>query len=352
VSPGCDRLPAASHACADGSNREGYGTGGVAGIYEVDNSTTPTESACIKQSIGPTGSWPVGLATNTLSVATLPVTERAEPGRKLSGGAIAGVVIGAVAGLAVLAFALWFLLRRKRRREAASQKIKGHEVDLADEPGMVRTRSASTSHVVEPYRTLDPFESGRTQSPHSSMHDLSSADGATMTSAGLAGLGAGLAGQRSRPSGEDARPSGPGVAGPLPQKGSSSSTLQSPLTSTTSRPSTHALKNDLLSPSSPTSPVAPAGPLPSSAMRVINHDDPAALPTLPPGPRLDDRDRERRRRDPLAGPTFRRHEDAGRVPVTRHEEEVVDLPPLYTDVPRDGPDYTPPEEDSPVSQMR
>ena len=318
----------------------------------MDNSTTPTESACIKQSMAPTGQWPVGLATNTLSMATLPVTERASPHSKLSGGAIAGVVIGSIAGLAILAFALWFLLRRKRRREAASREIKGHDVDLADEPGMVRTRSVSASHVIEPYRALDPFDSGPTRSPHDSFHDLTSTDGATTTSAGFAGLGAGLAGQRSRPSGEDMRPSGPGVAGPLPRKESSSSTPQSPLTATSSRPSSHALKNDLLgpSPSSPISPVTPAGPPLPGAMRVINHDDPAALPALPPGARLDER--ERRRREPMAGPTFRRHEDAGRVPVTRREEEIVDLPPLYTDVPRDSPDYMPSEGDSPVSHRR
>jgi hypothetical protein len=65
-------------------------------------------------------------------------------------------------------------------------------------------------------------------------------------------------------------------------------------------------------------------------MRVVNHDDPDELPAVPPGtaephrrsqvPQIDDSPRRT---------TFRRHEDAGRV-------DVVDLPPLYTDVPRDG----------------
>jgi hypothetical protein len=50
-----------SEIIADFSSARGYGTGGVAGIYEVANST---RSDCILQEPQPTGSWPVGLATN------------------------------------------------------------------------------------------------------------------------------------------------------------------------------------------------------------------------------------------------------------------------------------------------
>lgn len=344
---------------ADRSNAQGYGTGGVAGIYEVDNSTTPTSTNCIKQSIAPTGQWPVGLATNTLSPATLPVTERADPGADLSGGAIAGIVIGALAGLVILALALWFILRRRRRREAATQKIASHDVDLADETAMVRTRSTSTSHMIEPYRSLDPFDNQQQALDTGNTPRDDTGDGGTITSAGFAGLGAGvgagLAGQRSRSSGDDARLSGPGVAGALPQKGSHTS--QSP--STSSQPANQTLKNELLSGGTPGMETSIGTTTAPGAMRVVNHDNPASIPTLPPGARLDDRERERererRRRDPLAGPTFRRHEDAGRIPDMRgREEEVVDLPPLYTDVPRDGPEpeYTPPGEGSSVRELR
>jgi hypothetical protein len=54
--------------------------------------------------------------------------------------------------------------------------------------------------------------------------------------------------------------------------------------------------------------------------------------------------------------TYRRHEDAGRIPVNRVvDENVVDLPPLYTDVPRDettlasGPSGEEGESRSPAS---
>lgn len=39
-------------------------------------------------------------------------------GTSLSGGAIAGIVVGCVAGVAILIFAVWFLLRRRKKRQA------------------------------------------------------------------------------------------------------------------------------------------------------------------------------------------------------------------------------------------
>lgn len=39
-------------------------------------------------------------------------------GGSLSGGAIAGIVIGCVAGVAILIFAVWLLLRRRKKRQA------------------------------------------------------------------------------------------------------------------------------------------------------------------------------------------------------------------------------------------
>jgi hypothetical protein len=46
-----------------------------------------------------------------------------DPGNSLSGGAIAGIVIGAVAGVALIAFALWFFLRRRNRKRQEALKV-------------------------------------------------------------------------------------------------------------------------------------------------------------------------------------------------------------------------------------
>jgi hypothetical protein len=81
-----------------------------------------------------------------------------------------------------------------------------------------------------------------------------------------------------------------------------------------------------------------AGPLPSKrtslerdTLRIINPADTSEFPAIPVNePRVvsTNHDRERQR-------TFRRHEDAGRWRVPE-QEEVVDLPPLYTDIRQDG----------------
>ena len=265
------------------------------------------------------------------------------------------MVIGVLAFFAILASALLFLLKRKRRRQAAAKRIEEHEVDLADaydgEDDLRRGQSNVSSHV-EPYHRLDPFIGGQSESFEESREG-------TMTSAGFAGVGAGLVPSRSASGDileESDRPSGPGVAGPLPSKNQPPSSPSSPTspgrTLPTRRPlsgTSHSLKNDLLTQSSDTNVMFPPpvvtpnqgmnqGISQGRSMRVINPDDPTSLPTLPPGSRVDDR------RSRAAGPTYRRHEDAGRVPVRRDREEIVDLPPLYTDVPRDGPEYTTPSD--------
>lgn len=290
----------------------------------------------------------MGLATNTISPATLAVTEPSNRNKGLSGGAIAGIVIGILAFLVIIGLALWFLLRRKRRRESAT-RIKEDQVDLADrldgEAGS-RRRNSNDSSYAEPLHRLDPFTGGQTDSFEESRT-------ATTTTAGFAGLGAGMRLDDSRErfmiGDEDDRSAGPGVAGPLPLKASSSaepSSMPRPLppVQTSLQQGEQSLKNDLVSHPSLTHPTSstnhiPISPAPPNAgpMRVINHDDPTLLPTLPPGARYGHEERSRNRG---TGPTFRRHEDAGRVPVRRREEEIVDLPPLYTDIPRDAPEYT------------
>lgn len=235
----------------------------------------------------PTGSWPPGLATNTLASSTNPPEEEGG-GSTLTGGAIAGIVIGVLAFFALVALILFFLLRRKRRRQAAEDKVSPmvgtYDVDLGsyDEPAEDGVEEG----------TVNPF-----QSPTS--------PGTAESSAGLAGAGLGAAGVAAGPSRQ---------AEALPSKQRSSHDYP------------HHNQRD--------------------GLRIANHEDPTALPTLPRGASLDDSPgpsgqgtgRQRRSQDHLRQPTFRRHEDAGRWrgAEQQQEEEVVDLPPLYTDIHRDG----------------
>ncbi|KAL8675633.1 MAG: hypothetical protein Q9224_007453 [Gallowayella concinna] len=71
--------------------------------------------------------------SSTSPTAPPPVLATAHPSRKSDGlgnGAIAGTAIGAVAGVATISFAIWFLLRRKRRQgleEQTNNTISGAE---------------------------------------------------------------------------------------------------------------------------------------------------------------------------------------------------------------------------------
>jgi len=157
----------------------------------------------------------------------------------------------------------------------------GYEVDLGsrhDEPG------AGDEGTIDPFRgesyDLAPVDVELEVPPRDSTHP---------SSVGVAGLGA-AAGEPSR------------QAGPLPLK----------------RPSPEV-----------------------DTLRITNPADASEIAILPPGASLDGtppaRDRVRTSHDRDRQRTFRRHEDAGRWRVSE-QEEVVDLPPLYTDIRRDDSD--------------
>lgn len=187
--------------------------------------------------------------------------------------------------MVLLGLILFFLLRRKRKRRALADKERrvdgGHEVDLG-------SRHEEQGGGDE--GTVDPFRGDS--------YDIASANGelevpprdsTNSSSAGLAGLGAAI--------GESSR-----QAGPLPPK----------------RPSPEL-----------------------DTLRITNSANVSEIPTLPAGASLDEtppaRDRVRASRDHNRQRTFRRHEDAGRWRVPE-QEEIVDLPPLYTDIRRDDSD--------------
>jgi len=272
-------FPLRSEIMADPSSARGYGTGGVAGIYEVANST---RSDCILQEPQPTGTWPVGLATNTLASSTNPPDDSSS---KISGGGIAGIVIGVLAFLVLLGLILFFLLRRKRKRRALADKERrvdgGYEVDLGSRH---EEQGGADEGNVNPFRA-DSYD----LTPVDGEPESSPIDSTQSSSAGLAGLGAAV--------GESSR-----QAGPLPPKRASPET---------------------------------------ETLRITNPANASEIPTLPAGTSIDEtpptRDRVRTSHDRDRQRTFRRHEDAGRWRVPE-QEEVVDLPPLYTDIRRDDSD--------------
>ena len=224
----------------------------------------------------------MGLATNTLASSTNPPDDSSS---KITGGSIAGIVIGVLAFLVLIGLILFFLLRRKRRRRDLADKERrvdgGYEVDLGSRHEEQRGGDEGT---IDPFRgdsyDLAPVDGEPEGTPDESTHS---------SSAELAGLGA-AAGESSR------------QAGPLPPKR--------------------------------TSPEV-------ETLRITNPANSSDIPTLPAGASLDEtpptRDRVRTSHDRDRQPTFRRHADAGRWRVPE-QEEVVDLPPLYTDIRRDDSD--------------
>lgn len=423
---------------------------------------TSTKTACVAGQEPTTGSWPVGIATNTLPPSTLsPLPVETTGGASLPGGAIAGVAVGIVALLAIAGIAAFLLLRRRRRRREGHRgmqdgqelRVKHHGgggggrrlgsgstaagLDLLDRDdgtdgassrrGLVYDPYADPQPRVEPYpsdlshshggrRGLYPtFSSsasstasrdesqgmlyrGGSSDPFDGTPGPDSPDG-TFTSAGYAGFGAGagaaaVGGRSSFSSptsgapggarfygagtgtgtarssydigrtvstlseseaamlaGEGEYRSGPGFAGPLPGKstpspvyydhpygggGSARQTGHRPYAPAgtgagggSSPPpgarGKNSLEAELLAQPVPTRRQGP--------FQIANPDHPDQIPAaLPPPLPLEGLGASRRAGGPAdPQPRFRRHQDAGRA------EEIVDLPPLYTEVPRDGP---------------
>nr|XP_031858479.1 uncharacterized protein CI109_006124 [Kwoniella shandongensis]KAA5525551.1 hypothetical protein CI109_006124 [Kwoniella shandongensis] len=351
------------------SSGNGYGRGGVAGVYQVGSSGN---TSCISQGQQGTGIWPSNITIMTLPSATLTITESAARSNSssLSAGAIAGVVIGVLVAIALVVVILLWLLRRHRNRRnprIVKQATKhSSSLDLVDD-----RRSNNHQPMIEPYRPVGSFQPHDTSD--TTMHELDSFDAgeiSTSSSAGFAGMGAGV-GQsawndnRISPVDESGREGEPGVAGPLPLKTltsrspsaqpSQSPFVDSPTRSASEREPTNSMANELKRtpdgsvPGRMGSPLHPLGmgqrePINGGGggggMRVINHDNSESMPALPPSATQSrattlsatNNSRRRIQQQDVAGPTFRRHADAGRV-----QEEVVDLPPLYSEVPRDGP---------------
>ncbi|GKT63528.1 hypothetical protein ColTof4_04887 [Colletotrichum tofieldiae] len=84
---------------------------------ESDDSASPADVTSTKIPAHPSST-----ATGSASISTIGPAQSGGGGggSSLSAGAIAGIVIGSVLGLSLIAFAIWFLLRRRRRVDHAS----------------------------------------------------------------------------------------------------------------------------------------------------------------------------------------------------------------------------------------
>jgi hypothetical protein len=229
-------------------------------------------------------------------------------------------------------------------------------VDLAEGEGpYTEYENPGPAPVLEPYRPVGSFPPPEGyEGPEGHGHD-NERDSATTTSAGFAGLGAGqgrsswIVHNADGLAGDGEERVGPGTAGPLPLKtprgaNASRNPAHPPRISTVSTTPSSGKAGQAAGPGAGAGlgVGATAGPGMGGGMRIANPDansnpdegsqssrrGSANLP--PPGSAGLRRAGEGYPGDDSPRRTqFRRHEDAGRV-------DVVDLPPLYTDVPRDG----------------
>ncbi|WVQ82009.1 hypothetical protein IAT38_004137 [Cryptococcus sp. DSM 104549] len=371
----------------------GYGRGGSGDVYSVANGTG---SSCKIQPMENAGAVPTAITTQSLHTATLPITTSASTASQSStssaspsssssnSGPIVGGVVGGVAALAILGTIIFFLLRRRKRASRERD-----DVDLMTPPASPRLHSASG---IVPYQPVGsaapPPHSPQGLAPDQNAYNrLSTIDGTitgddsasyrspapSASTAGFAGLGAHhrMSYQADSLTGEDTRPSGPGIAGPLPAKSPRqaaytaapgqggmrtsqysvdgkdrrSSTL--PSASGAGRVSLNdgrSLSNPYDAPGRPLSGVGwPVGRSPE--MRVVNQDSVSSWGDTSAGgaggtggshgARLGAGEMGALEATPEQ--EFVRHEDAGRLegaPLDR-APPPVDLPPLYTQVPRD-----------------
>jgi len=345
------------------SDGYGPGRGGVGQIYEVASSTNVT---CVTQQYMGRTTWPAGLqidpvastttawgaaptntSTNTATdVQTAVTTPSAtnppvDNGGGISAGAIAGIAVGAAAVVVAIIALILFYMRRKRRQSRAAQQ---EDVDLIGgtsggagqvEPKVVPFRSSSTggSMPTAGYaqsRTESGYEAGQMvqTDPNFNVHGVDTPGSVPFPTPGSGFFGfAGAPGSSTDAQSEEGdQGSISPYATPVPDRAAPRRGL-----SDSSGP-----QND---PDTPgafgmaqgyyATPPSSSGVASSDTKAGYPRGFPSAttLPTsqhpLPPIPL-----------GSLASPEFRRHTDAGEIPDQGGQQGgVVDLPPLYTDVP-------------------
>lgn len=128
TSNGADSISGGSSGSSSGSSGSSYGSGSGTnnpGTGSTSNSSNNhhnnNNSQCVVTSAVPdSGTASAGYTTYTTACSSRPSLYSSQDlgrrqSKELSSSAIAGIVIGSVAGVAIIAFALWYLLRRQKR---------------------------------------------------------------------------------------------------------------------------------------------------------------------------------------------------------------------------------------------
>ena len=306
------------------SDADGYGTGGTGGIYRVNlDSDMPSNCGALVLAAAQ-NALPAGLTTASLPPApsttgseTASVTGSrtgrptgpAVPGQEssssgLSGGAIAGIVIGVIAGLLLLLLLLFCLYRRRRNRD--SERLSDYASNSSPDD-MQETNRNSVG-------VLPTSISRNLTYGHGHSRNIST------TSPQLADFGGFEQSEVPR----DAQPT---VVPFMPQSTSMSASTsdeqaedprrRSKLAMSMASQPTFRVSNGFIEgPTTPTSPTRETAVTRRSTMDLSSLDIPE-----------DD-----------SMTTYRRMTDGGRFVASPEEGgRTVDLPPLYNDIPRDGP---------------
>ncbi|ODN86594.1 hypothetical protein L198_07289 [Cryptococcus wingfieldii CBS 7118] len=321
------------------NSKLGYGRGGVADIYEVTPSSSKSvnTTSCITQPSLPTGSWPAAatILSPLPSASRPPSPSNSSSSASYSNwgspaekkGKLAALSIGVTLLIALLAWGIWWLLMRRRR---------GSRMRVREKEGLEShflTTTTASSSIVSPF---SPSPSSAT-TPATNLYslDLASSSGESVLasntpSAGIrkldTGRGSSLIGARDRSS-------SPASLRRTTSLHTLSDSQQMAEVQTEGGEEEEEKHQSYL-------------PTPTPALRLSNPDtygdveaDPQShsLSTIPSSPHSSNRRRPLRPLRPER--TYRRHADAGRLPDPADgrvgEGVVVDLPPLYSDVPRD-----------------
>ncbi|WVQ74716.1 hypothetical protein IAR50_004320 [Cryptococcus sp. DSM 104548] len=367
------------------SSKLGYGRGGVADIYEVASSNT---TSCISQPSLPTGSWPADATFASLDPATLPPSGSGSGSSDFWGdpvakrGKIAGISVGVVFFCVLMGGALWWVLRRRRRWRVMNEKegLESAFVDSSPSPRTTSKRGISsiTDRGVTPFtlpssapttpanRThsvdLASLRDGQGDEPHTPASSAGSVAASGTSTEDFARLDTSPSGRRDGSGAQSRDPSShlsPSTS--LRHRPRSPSSTIAPFTSpsvpistTTQSTSLHTQSDaqDTMEEEQDAGEEDKHQLHTGGSMRLTNPDADTLpltdthplsyLSSPPPSPRTPTRRRARPGGDqPLRERTYRRHADAGRVPIPERgvegaQGEVVDLPPLYSEVPRDG----------------
>ena len=121
-------------------------------------------------------SWDHTGQSNIVAIKTI-WENQINPSHKLSGGAIAGIVIGAIAGVAILVLLGWFLLKKRRDHQKPEEETKDAvaELDVGADPFKVIEARKESGHPYSPELDSSPHKgheldtSESPSGPHSPM---------------------------------------------------------------------------------------------------------------------------------------------------------------------------------------